>query len=142
MAKLEKPVLVELLATAVDGDHCVSLAAISLNFELVGSASIVFADSDTPTLGNLFVLEGRRREGIASGLTNAALSWANSMEKSLYLHVQPTNTAARALYQELGFEYTGELTDSGSYWMVKSAFECRLANPWTPPLLGEEARNA
>lgn len=47
-----------------------------------------------------------RRRGYAKALINAALE-AHPGTRSVYLEVRPSNAAARALYESLGFQITG-----------------------------------
>lgn len=54
------------------------------------------------------VSPGYRRRGYARALITAALSApVNAGARSVYLEVRPSNTAARALYESLGFKATG-----------------------------------
>jgi GNAT superfamily N-acetyltransferase len=77
--------------------------------EPVGHAHIDWA-ADPPELQDVFVPESRRRQGIASALTEAAEQRASSRGRSrLALEVSEVkNPAARRLYERLGYRTTGE----------------------------------
>jgi GNAT superfamily N-acetyltransferase len=119
------------LETVVDGYVSVRLAAVQYPITLVGFADITEPRSETPILGNLYVHPDLRRLGIATSLLRHAKQWAHKHEKSLYLHVKPDNPS-RALYEAEGFEYTGEVSEEGSLWMVKLAHEGRIAREEEP----------
>lgn len=109
------------LCGEVDGEQWVRLAAIWHHpTSLVGAATIDFTDSDTPTLFDLYVHENYRLNGIGTALLQEAMSWAERVDKSLYLHVRPGNPAYQ-LYLHKGFQPTGELKDDGSIWLVRCA---------------------
>ena len=120
-----KDKLLCILECQVDGHHRVEIVCLDGNL-LIGSAHVVHAESDTPVFGDLYVAPDYRGQGIGTALTKVAMKWADNEEKSLYLHVQPHNPAKK-LYEELRFEYTGEVNENGGLWMIKCALEGRLA---------------
>ena len=127
MARITEALDISTLAGLVDGASWVQLVAISRpQIEVVGSAVITHADSDTPTLCDVYVHVGHRRVGVATELVRAAKRWADRVSKELYLHVKSENVAARQLYEDEGFEYTGEVKEDGSLWMVRCACDGRL----------------
>ena len=118
MASVTTALQVYGLAGVVDGAQWVQLGALTHEHtELVGSATIMHADTVTPTLVDVFVHEAHRRTGVATALVRAAKRWADEQSRFLYLHVLPENPA-RLLYEQQGFEYTGEVKDDGAWWMV------------------------
>lgn len=127
MSRITEILDISTLAGEVDGETWVQLAAINRpQMELVGSAVITHADSDTPTLCDVYVHIGYRRTGVATALVRTAKYWADAVSQSLYLHVKPENAAARQLYESEGFEYTGEVKDDGSMWMIRCAWDGTL----------------
>jgi ribosomal-protein-alanine N-acetyltransferase len=58
-------------------------------------------------LENLVVAPTARRKGIGKGLLEALLAPARETNSSVFLEVRESNTAARALYENAGFEQTG-----------------------------------
>jgi ribosomal protein S18 acetylase RimI-like enzyme len=63
------------------------------------------ADGDHVGLFDVLVAPDARRQGLARRLTQSIGAWGRLQgARSIYLQVVATNTAARALYAELGFE--------------------------------------
>ena len=58
-------------------------------------------------LENLVVAPAARRRGIGKRLLEALLAAARETNNSVFLEVRESNTAARALYENAGFEQTG-----------------------------------
>ncbi|WP_320669861.1 ribosomal protein S18-alanine N-acetyltransferase [Patulibacter defluvii] len=73
---------------------------------LVGYA-IVSRYDDAFHVMNVCVEPNRRREGIARALLDHVIAAAGGSEARLTLEVRPSNTAARALYDRLGFLSVG-----------------------------------
>jgi ribosomal protein S18 acetylase RimI-like enzyme len=77
----------------------------------VGLAA-VFAEPDAPGrmhLVSMWVDPGYRRRGVARALVDQALRWAAERRaREVILWVADQNTAARRLYERLGFRPTGE----------------------------------
>lgn len=127
MPRITETLDIATLTGEVDGAVWVQLVAITRpELTLVGSGVITHADTDTPTLCDVYVHIGHRRTGVATELVRAAKHWADRVSQGLYLHVKPENTAARQLYESEGFEYTGEVKDDGSLWMVRCAWDGTL----------------
>jgi len=64
--------------------------------------------ADLAELENVAVVAGRRRQGIARRLCDAAIAWAAARGASeLRLEVRASNLAALALYRRLGFLHQG-----------------------------------
>lgn len=62
-----------------------------------------------PYISNLAVLAAYRRQGIASQLLAACEPIAQGWQgTSLYLHVMENNSAARALYRQMGYEVVSD----------------------------------
>lgn len=114
------------LRCEVDGQHRVEIACVSTHFRLLGSARIVWADTDTPTVGDVFIDPDFRGQGLGRRLVEKALEWAQAHEKPLFLHVALDNSA-KVLYEKLGFTYTGEFTPEGAAWMVQLPRQDQLA---------------
>jgi ribosomal-protein-alanine N-acetyltransferase len=95
------------LETAKSGGLCVvarafsSGAPASAAVSLVGYA-IVSKYDDAFHVMNVCVDPNRRREGIARGLLEHVIARAGADEARLTLEVRPSNTGARALYDDLG----------------------------------------
>ena len=72
----------------------------------------VFAESDVPGrmhLVSMWVDPGYRRRGVARALVAQAVRWAAERRaREVSLWVADHNTAARRLYEQLGFRPTGE----------------------------------
>ncbi|OUJ70172.1 GNAT family N-acetyltransferase [Hymenobacter crusticola] len=118
---------ISLLDCTIENVRSVKLACIEEHLFL-GGAEIMLIDDGTPTLSSLFVHPHYRRRGIGEALVRAAMRWADQNGTDLWLHVMLENEA-RSLYERLLFEYTGEKTEIGSFWMVKVAHDGRLAEP-------------
>jgi ribosomal protein S18 acetylase RimI-like enzyme len=77
----------------------------------VGLAAI-FADPDGPGrmhLVSMWVDPRYRRQGVARGLVDQAVRWAaDRRAREVILWVADQNTAARRLYERIGFRPTGE----------------------------------
>jgi ribosomal protein S18 acetylase RimI-like enzyme len=77
----------------------------------VGLAA-VFAEPDTPGrmhVVSMWVDPRHRRQGVARALIDLAIGWAAERRASeVILWVADQNTAARRLYERLGFRPTGE----------------------------------
>lgn len=81
-------------------------------------------DSLESYFGNLYVLKDFRRHGIAKKLVVEAINYAKSMRfRSVVLHVSEDNIAAKKLYEEIGFKYTGERKLIGSDDCYKMIFD-------------------
>jgi [ribosomal protein S18]-alanine N-acetyltransferase len=74
--------------------------------EPVGHAHLAL--TDPPELQDVLVLEGSRRRGVASALTQAAEQEASARgHRILRLTVSVDNAAAQALYRKLGYRDSG-----------------------------------
>jgi ribosomal protein S18 acetylase RimI-like enzyme len=73
--------------------------------EAVASSIMTVAD-DIVITGNVVTDPGHRRQGLAGAMMRSGLSWARS-EGAQYaaLNVQADNTAAKALYEGLGYSH-------------------------------------
>jgi ribosomal-protein-alanine N-acetyltransferase len=101
------------LETAKSGGLCVVARAFGAGAPgsasgvgLVGYA-IVSRYDDAFHVMNVCVDPNRRREGIARGLLEHVIDRAGGDEARLTLEVRPSNTGARALYDDLGFVSVG-----------------------------------
>ncbi len=101
------------LETAKSGGLCVVARAFGAGAEgsasgvgLVGYA-IVSKYDDAFHVMNVCVDPNRRREGIARGLLEHVIERAGGDRARLTLEVRPSNTGARALYDDLGFVSVG-----------------------------------
>lgn len=75
--------------------------------EVVGYA-VVWAVLDQAELGNVAVVDGWRRRGIASRLVETVLEWLGERGvKHVFLEVRASNAGAQALYERHGFEAVG-----------------------------------
>ncbi len=70
--------------------------------------SVVIVVQDEAELANIAVTERARGEGIGRQLLTAALEAARAERvESMYLEVRESNSAARSLYESLGFSPAG-----------------------------------
>jgi len=86
------------------------LALIAQGAEAVEPAGFLIARHSPPEweLENIVVAAECRRNGVATRLMQAFLTQAKQMKgESAFLEVRESNTAARALYERLGFQPTG-----------------------------------
>jgi ribosomal protein S18 acetylase RimI-like enzyme len=85
-----------------------SLAALTLDhatFGLPGAVGLAVADGALCGLFDIAVARDRRRAGLGSRITSAAMRWGAARRCSIaYLQVTDGNRAARGLYDKLGFE--------------------------------------
>lgn len=87
---------------------------------LVGNASLMHADADLWVIANVTTHPDFRRHGIARRLMGAALDAARSAgARQVQLQVRTDNTAAQALYLDMGF------------WRMNTAATLRMAG--VPP---------
>lgn len=110
--------LVRALPRTIDGDRSVLFVATRGAGRVEGSATIWGVGEEVPRLSDVYVAEPHRRQRHGTALTEAAQAWQRSRDKPVYLHVRPDNGGARALYEGLGWTYTGAVHDGGSLWMA------------------------
>ena len=78
-------------ASVREGNRCVAIARVAIDGRWVGLSCVE-------------VVDDRRRTGLATAVSVAALRWATSRgARRAYLQVTVENTGARALYERLGF---------------------------------------
>lgn len=91
--------------------HAAVLVAATPAGELVGRLSIARDQHpSSPHVADLGVMvaAAQRRQGVGRALLDAAAGWARDVGiTKLELHVFPHNTAAIALYEQLGYEREG-----------------------------------
>ncbi|MGQ9732732.1 MAG: ribosomal protein S18-alanine N-acetyltransferase [Candidatus Zipacnadales bacterium] len=95
------------MATELDrGDNAIYLVA-EVDGELIGYAGMWCVAHEAHIM-NLAVAPHRRREGIGEALLLTLIQHAlQAHSRQAYLECRPTNHAAIALYQKLGFETYG-----------------------------------
>lgn len=111
-ARPDRAAAVRFLEERLDGEDSTVFIAImgASGPEMVGFVQLYPSFSSlalwgTEILNDLFIVPGRRREGIARMLLATAIEYARQRgAASVELSTQHTNRSARALYRELGFE--------------------------------------
>lgn len=95
---------------SIPGSH--NVAAV-LHGENVGIArGKPESEGDAVELSSMWVAPSARGRGVGAALVGEIERWARSIgARALHLCVAEDNVQAAALYQRLGFEYTGELGD-------------------------------
>jgi diamine N-acetyltransferase len=73
------------------------------------------SDEGATWLGGLVIDAARQRQGIGRAAVHAFIDEFTSDDGSVHvaLSYDPSNEIARALYLDIGFEETGEMTDDG-----------------------------
>jgi ribosomal protein S18 acetylase RimI-like enzyme len=109
----------------------------------VGLAA-VFAEPDAPGrmhLVSMWVDPGYRRRGVAHALVDQAVRWAAERRaREVILWVADHNTAARRLYERIGFRPTGECQPLPSNpALSESLLRLSLEDPLEAP--GQEQRS-
>jgi ribosomal protein S18 acetylase RimI-like enzyme len=76
----------------------------------VGRAGVLSA-GDTGLIESVFVSDSFRRNGVAIALLNRLIDvCARSQFRQVFLQVAGDNSAAQSLYQQIGFEKIGQIT--------------------------------
>lgn len=106
---------IKTLKQAIGDNERVTFVAL-VDGAVAGIADIAWSPLEDPSFGNLFVGEAYRCCGIGLALVQAAISWAATNGKPLWLHVQPGDWRS-AWYARCGFLETAErIEDSGHVW--------------------------
>lgn len=114
---MHKPNL-SIVTTVIDGVEKIGFYLI-LDNQVIASASLAFPNEPLPVLMSGFVCEAFRNKGYWKWLYSARLSWiqcGNPKATHIHLYVHPDNTMG-GKYLGMGFEYTGEINESGCKWM-------------------------
>lgn len=96
---------VEQIEKTVEGDRSVEFIALGPMRQVVGSGRVLEINGEW-RLADVYVRDEYRRRGVGTAITRAAKRWAAEKTVPLYLHVQPDNEPARALYEQCGFSET------------------------------------
>ncbi len=115
---MTKPVL-SIVSVVIDDVESIYFYLV-LGNEVIASCRLAFPREPMPTMIAGFVTEYHRGKGYWRQLFDARVNWVkqnNPKAKYIHLYVDDNNPMA-AVYERIGFEYTGEIVkENGCKWM-------------------------